>query len=51
MTTETANYWTHGSGAAKRPHNWRYLGKDNGYHCIECDMRCSKRELKEATDA
>ena len=45
------NYWTCGTGAAKKPHAWRYLGRGNGYHCPLCDLRVTKEELKEHTDA
>jgi len=52
MTAETVNYFTHGTGNARRPHVWRYLGKvAQAYHCIECDLRVSKVQLKENTDA
>jgi len=33
-------------------HNWEYKGKlAQAYVCIDCDLRVSKSELKEATDA
>jgi len=52
MTTETINYWTHGTGNGKRPHAWRYLGKvAQAYMCMECELRVTKGELKGATDA
>lgn len=55
MTTEAEtkdNLWTHGTGAAKRPHEWRYLGRiKQEYMCTICQLRVSKRELKEGTDA
>ena len=55
MTSETeekVNYWTHGTGAAKQPHQWRYLGRlKQAYHCVVCDLRVTKAALKAATDA
>ena len=52
MTAETINYWTHGTGANVRPHEWRYLGKKaQAYHCVVCQMRVSKAVFKEATDS
>jgi len=49
---EEINYWTHGTGAGQRPHEWRYLGrKAQGYHCTVCQLRVSKADLKGATDA
>jgi len=46
------NYYTHGTGAARRAHAWRYMGKrSQSYICMECELRVTKRELKEATDA
>ena len=53
MTTETVNYWTHlGRDGGPDPHQWRYLGKiAQSYHCVVCQLRVTKGELKEATDA
>lgn len=52
MTTETVNYWTHGSGAAVRSHEWRYLGRVlQAYQCVICQLRVPKPALKAATDA
>jgi len=52
MTSEPVNYWTHGSGNAKRAHAWRYLGRvSQTYMCVECELRVTKSELKAATDA
>jgi len=52
MTAETVNYWTHGTGSAVRPHEWRYLGKvAQAYHCVVCQLRVTKADLKAATDA
>jgi len=55
MTSETEtkdNLFTHGTGAAKRPHEWRYLGRvAQAYVCTVCQMRVTKSELKAATDA
>lgn len=52
MTTEEINYWTHGTGDALRPHEWRYLGKKaQMYHCVVCQLRVTKAALKEHTDA
>ena len=52
MTTETVNYYTHGTGSARRVHAWRYLGrKAQAYICMECELRVTKSELKEGTDA
>jgi len=52
--TETGtvlDYWTHGTGEAKRPHEWRYLGRASQmYHCVICQLRVTKVSLKEATD-
>lgn len=46
------NYYTHGDGAAVAPHTWRYQGRvAQAYICIVCQLRVTKRELKEATDA
>jgi len=54
MTTEAEvkdTLWTHGTGAAKRPHEWRYLGRvAQAYVCVVCQLRTSKAALKEATD-
>jgi len=52
MTTETENIWTHGTGGAKRPHEWQYLGRvAQEYRCTVCQMRVTKAALKAATDA
>jgi len=55
MTSDTEtkdNLWTHGVGTAKRPHEWRYLGRvAQMYHCVFCGIRVSKSELKAGTDA
>ena len=52
MTSEDINYWTHGTAANPRPHEWRYLGKaKQAYHCPVCQLRVSKADLKGATDA
>jgi len=52
MTTETVNYWTHGSGASVRPHEWRYLGRvAQAYRCAICQLEVTKADLKAATDA
>ncbi len=52
MTTEKINYWTHGTAANPQVHQWRYLGKRIAvYHCVICDLRVTKNELKGATDA
>jgi len=54
MTTEDVkvNYFTHGTGAARRAHAWRYLGKAaQAYMCMECELRVTKAQLKAATDA
>jgi len=52
MTTETTSIWTHGTGAAKRPHEWQYLGrKAQEYRCAVCQLRVSKTDLKAETDA
>ncbi len=49
MTT-AVNYWTHGDPPAA--HAWRYLGKTlKIYHCVVCDLRVSKADLKANTDA
>lgn len=51
MTTEV-NYWTHGTDANPRPHEWRYLGRrEQVYHCMVCQLRVTKGELKANTDA
>lgn len=53
MTTEVenVNLWTHGTGAAKRPHEWRYLGRaKQAYHCVICQLKVTKAELKAGTD-
>jgi len=52
MTNAIVNYWTHGSGANEKPHNWRYLGRvAQVYHCVVCQLRVTKSALKENTDA
>ena len=55
MTTKEVvndNIWTHGTGAAKRPHEWQYLGRAaQAYRCPVCQHRVSKAELKAETDA
>jgi len=52
MTTETINYWTHGTGVNQRPHEWRYLGRfAQEYHCVVCQLRVSKAALRENTNA
>lgn len=52
MTEEKINYYTHGSGTARRSHSWRYLGRGaQAYMCMECELRVTKGALKEATDA
>jgi len=54
MTTDEliGNIWTHGSGAAKRPHEWQYLGtKAQAYRCAVCQVTVLKTELKAQTDA
>jgi len=52
MTTEKINYWTHGTAANPQLHQWRYLGRRaQAYHCVVCDLRVSKADLKENTDA
>ena len=55
MTSETdekVSYWTHGTGNAKRPHEWRYLGRlAQAYQCVICELRVTKAALKEHTDA
>lgn len=49
---EKVNYWTHGPATNKRPHEWRYLGRvAQAYQCAVCELRVSKGDLKEATDA
>jgi len=46
----TINYWTHGD--PPRAHEWRYLGRvHQKYHCVVCDLRVGKAELKANTDA
>ena len=51
--TDTAvSFYTHGTGASKALHSWRYLGKAaQAYHCLGCDLRVTKGDLKGATDA
>ena len=50
MTPAVINYWTHGDPPVV--HQWRYLGKPlRMYHCVVCNLRISKGELKENTDA
>ena len=52
VTTGLVNYWTHGEGVNERPHEWRYLGRvAQMYMCIVCQLRVTKADLKEATDA
>jgi len=52
MTTSAVNYWTHGSDANPRPHEWRYLGRvAQGYQCTVCQLRVTKGDLKANTDA
>ena len=53
MTTEQVeNPYTHGTGTAKRPHDWRYLGrKAQAYRCAVCQLVISKAKLKAETDA
>lgn len=52
MTTEGVNYYTHGTGNARRRHDWRYLGKEKqAYVCMECELRVTKLELRAGTDA
>jgi len=52
VTTEKVNYWTHGTDANPRPHEWRYLGRvAQAYQCSICQVRVSKLELKANTDA
>lgn len=55
MTSEAdtkVNYYTHGTGAAQRPHEFRYLGRAaQGYQCMVCQLRVSKADLKANTDA
>ena len=53
MTTESPdNIWTHGTGAAKAPHQWEYLGRvAQAYRCRTCPLRVSKAEMKVKTDA
>ncbi len=52
MTTETVNYWTHGTANAQRPHEWIYLGRTaQAYHCRICQLRVTKSDLKVNTDA
>jgi len=52
MTTDTVNYWTHGEGPNREGHQWRYLGKKaQAYHCVVCQLRATKADLKAATDA
>lgn len=52
MTTDKINYWTHGTDANPRAHEWRYLGRKlQTYHCVVCNLRVTKAALKEATDA
>lgn len=51
-TSESVNFYTHGSGNTRRAHVWRYLGKGaQAYMCMECELRVTKFALKEATDA
>jgi len=51
-TTAAANMFTHGTGAARRVHEWRYLGRvAQAYICSVCQLRVTKQALKEATDA
>ena len=52
MTTKTIDYWSHGTDANPRPHEWRYLGRvAQAYHCVGCQLRVSKAEMKANTDA
>jgi len=45
------SYFTHGTGAGRRAHVWRYLGKSaQAYMCMECELRVTKIALKAATD-
>lgn len=54
MTSETEtkdNLWTHGTGSAKRPHEWLYLGRvAQSYRCWVCQLVVTKAALKEGTD-
>jgi len=50
--TSDTNYYTHGTGAAKAPHAWRYMGRvAQAYICTVCQLHVSKADLKAATDA
>ena len=52
MTSETESIWTHGTGVAKRPHEWQYLGRvAQSYRCVVCQLTVGKSELKAKTDA
>jgi len=52
MVVERINYWTHETPAGTEAHQWRYLGKTlQTYHCVVCQLRVTKADLKEATDA
>jgi len=52
MTTTAVNYWTHGTDANPRSHEWRYLGRAaQAYRCAICQLQVTKGELKAATDA
>ena len=55
MSTETVeqdNLLTHGTGANRRPHEWRYLGRvAQAYRCTTCQLQVTKAQLKAATDA
>jgi len=52
MTTREINYWTHETREGTEAHQWRYLGKTlQTYHCVVCQLRVSKADLKGNTDA
>ena len=53
MTTELeSNLYTHKFGTAVTAHSWRYEGrKKQSYICMVCQLKVTKGELKEATDA
>ena len=52
MTSEKVNYFTHGTDANPRQHEWQYLGRvAQAYRCNVCQLRVSKAELKANTDA